>query len=329
LIYSYLERGRKMDIEYNTALKKAKYIALRYVGDENVAEEISQLTSIQLFLNEKVIDKSKIDSWLFTVTRNLCMDYFRDTKKKSKLMGMISDNNFAPSGDVQVLENETQKIDLNEYDFISKKDRNIMEKYYHENYNLTKLAKSFKIKKEILKKRIYRIEKEISLYHKIHSDVLYINPIPATRLTKNIRSFTNTLTKCIHKKDFSLMKRYLKDSVVTSDLTDFDIVRFANSKIKFMDNSKFLLIIAFYNSNEEVNFIAITFMITESRNIQVLEIPIIPTRVVRFTEKACDPKEAEKKLLNSKGYYNGSLGKFSDLAKKGYAVEIPPASKKK
>lgn len=80
-----LQRYSVMDKLLKNSFEKAKYIAIKYVKDVDIAEEVAQLTSIQLYLNYDKIDKSKISSWLFTVTHNLCMDYYRKNKNDKEI----------------------------------------------------------------------------------------------------------------------------------------------------------------------------------------------------------------------------------------------------
>ncbi|MFA6252312.1 MAG: sigma-70 family RNA polymerase sigma factor [Candidatus Paceibacterota bacterium] len=54
----------------------------RYVGDQNIAEDITQETFVKVWKNISRFDKSKkFKTWIFQIAKNTCIDYLR--KKKS------------------------------------------------------------------------------------------------------------------------------------------------------------------------------------------------------------------------------------------------------
>jgi RNA polymerase sigma-70 factor (ECF subfamily) len=53
--------------------------ALKMLGKRDCAEDISQGAFIRLYNNLK--RKTQINSWLFIITRNLCLNKLRNTKR--------------------------------------------------------------------------------------------------------------------------------------------------------------------------------------------------------------------------------------------------------
>ncbi|MFA7057334.1 MAG: sigma-70 family RNA polymerase sigma factor [Candidatus Cloacimonadales bacterium] len=308
-----------MEKQLKIALGKAKQIAMNYVKNEDKAEEIAQLSSIQLFLNYDKIDKAKINSWLFTVTRNLCLDYFRENKTNKELL--------VDSQELEkyvVFENQhpIEELNLDLYSFISARDKAILKKYYYDNVPITKLAQSFKIKQPQLKHKIYLLENEIKLFHLFDCGEVYFKPVPATKLTKNLNRFISILVEALQTNDLHLMKRYFKDAIVHSSIDKIKIKSYEASKIKVECKNDYLIVIGYLDFDDNIRVFNIRFTITDSGNIRVLEIPIIPEKVLLLDKKIVDPKSLEKKYTNKKGFYNNKLGTVEEMEKKGIGKVI-------
>lgn len=308
-----------MDELIKDSFEKAKYIAIRYVKDIDLAEEIAQLSSIQLFLNYGKIEKSKINCWLFTVTRNLCMDLYRKNKKDLEIF--VDPVELSESSIIQAIEDEEQ-LDIDVYDFISEADKKLLKKYYYQNIPISKLARDFKIKVKQLKQKIYSLENEIKLYHLVNSDVVYFKLVPTTKLTKQVNNFIKALIKALEKSDFVSMKRYCKDAIIHKSIENIKIKSYEACKIKVIEKDKYQIIIGYLDYENQIKVFNIKFTITKSGNIQVLEMPIIPKRVLVLDKKYIDPKSSVKELLNRKGLYNNKLGSIDEMKDKGIAKVI-------
>lgn len=305
-----------MDELIKNAFKKSKLIALKYVKDLDTAEEVAQLASIQLYLNYNNIDKAKINSWIFTVTRNLCLDIYRKQRKEKTVFvdSTILNKTIAYNQD-KIME----ELDIDAYNFLSEADKKLLKKYYHDNVAIPKLAQYFKIKKNKLRRKINSLENEIKLYHLITSDVIYFNPLPATKLTKKINNFIRALIKALEISNFSSMKRYCKDAVIHDSIEKIKIKSYETCKIQITEDKNYQILIGYLDHDNKVKVFYIKFTITKSGNIQVLEMPIMPTKVLALDKKYVDPKYAERELLDRKGIYNNKLGTLDELEKRGIA----------
>ncbi len=303
----------------NKAFEKAKFIALKYVKEIDIAEEVAQLTSIKLYLNYDKIDKTKIDNWLFSVTRNLCMDIHRKQKKTQELLVDPLDLSKNIAHEATEI-NEDLNLDI--YDFISVADRKLLKKYYNQNVSLPKLAQDFKIKKEKLRRKIHSLENEIKLFHLINSDVIYFNPIPNTNLARKINNFFKTLSKSLENDDLSSMKRYCKGAIINDSIKKVKIKSYETCKIKVIENNNYNIIIAYLDFEKQLKVFNIRFTITKSGNIQVLEMPILPEKVLILDKKHFALEGGAKELINKKGLYNNKLGTIEELEKKKLAKLI-------
>ncbi len=313
----------EMDELMISILEKSKYIALKYIKNLDIAEEIAQLSAIQLYLNYNKIDKTKINNWIFTVTRNLCIDFHRKkTKDKEIFINPITLSDMIPYEQSETM----TELDLDVYDFISQSDRKLLKKYYNENVPLQKLAQNFKIKRNKLTRKIHSLENEIKLYHLINSDVIFFNPLPSTKLTKNINNFIKSLVKALNISNFSSMKRYCKGAIIHETIKKIKINSYETCKIQIINEKNYQITIGYLDPESKIKVFDIRFNITDSGNIQVLEMPIIPEKVLVIDKKYIDPKYAEKELLDRKGLYNNKLGSFDELEKNELARVIQTES---
>jgi RNA polymerase sigma-70 factor, ECF subfamily len=73
-------------------------IALNFIGDKDTASDITQDIFIKLYQNlDKFKDNNNFSSWLFTLSRNYCIDYWR--KNKRYLQAQEIDEQAAAPGD--------------------------------------------------------------------------------------------------------------------------------------------------------------------------------------------------------------------------------------
>lgn len=308
-----------MDELIKNCFEKAKHIAMKYVKDIDTAEDIAQLASIQLYLNNEKIDKSKVNSWLFSVTHNLCMDFYKKNKNNREiLVDPLELSEYYASEENKIHE----ELDIDAYDFISASDKKILKKYYHENVPLAKLAQDFKIKSSYLKSRIYSLSNEIKLFHLITSDIICFKPLPATKFTKNLNKFISVLLKALNNNDLGSMKRYCKDAIIHKSITKIKIKSYETCKIQIDGVNEYRLIIGYLDFQSKIGIFDIRFLITDSRNIQVVEMPIFHKQVLVIDKKYIDPKNAEKELLTRKGLYNNKLGSVEEMKRKGIAKVI-------
>ncbi|WP_019036835.1 sigma-70 family RNA polymerase sigma factor [Prevotella amnii] len=69
---------------YTTYAKRLLGVCRHYVKDDNVAEDILHDAFIIIFMSiQDLKDESKLEGWMVTIVRNLCLKYFQSTEKKN------------------------------------------------------------------------------------------------------------------------------------------------------------------------------------------------------------------------------------------------------
>ncbi len=88
IINPKLSRSEKMAFEryVKANMKRAYFSALGIIGSHDAAMELSQAAFIKAYRNFKSFDRTRnFFTWYYTILRNLCLNYIRDTKSKNKI----------------------------------------------------------------------------------------------------------------------------------------------------------------------------------------------------------------------------------------------------
>lgn len=84
---------RDMDKIWNEFNEKLKLFILKHVPDESVAEDILQDVFIKIHTNMKTLrDKTKLQSWVYQVTRNAIVDYYRNRKPATQVTDQMAES---------------------------------------------------------------------------------------------------------------------------------------------------------------------------------------------------------------------------------------------
>ncbi len=306
------------NIDFDRVLKLTKSIALRYVKNIDVADDIAQMVAIQYHLNIDKVDDETKHNWIYTVTKNFCMDYFRKIAKEKNLSEDYEFYKLLFSLEEDCLDINT---DIDSYDFIKKDDKILLQKYY-EFKDYIKLAQSTKKKVKYLKDKIYRLEQEIKLFHVFKCDIVHFYPIPGTKLSTNLYNFIKRLKEALTKNDFSSLSRYFQECQINPEVSKLDLKQFLTSKIAKLSNKRYQLSICYSDGGKLPKFVILIFSINQENNIKILEFPIFPTSVLKVHDKYLDPVKKSKTIIDSNGNYNKMYGSYEEMKENDIGVEI-------
>ncbi|MCG2812190.1 MAG: RNA polymerase sigma factor [Candidatus Aminicenantes bacterium] len=66
----------------NSYSKSVYNIALNFFGERDIAQDVTQEIFIKIYHNlDKFREEKNLSSWIFTISRNYCIDYWRKNKK--------------------------------------------------------------------------------------------------------------------------------------------------------------------------------------------------------------------------------------------------------
>jgi RNA polymerase sigma-70 factor, ECF subfamily len=132
----------------------------RFTGDRFEAENLAQETFIKAYLNyDKLKDEKKFRSWLFSIARNVVIDFFRKNKNREIAFGneMVEDY-IEKSPDFHTyIENDEISKELEKcIDKLSSQDRTLIKLLYFEGFSYKEISQILKINQNTLKSRLHR-----------------------------------------------------------------------------------------------------------------------------------------------------------------------------
>lgn len=264
-----------MSIDYEKVLKYAKQVAYRFFTDQDTVQEIAQLTAIQFFLNENRIDLDKTDNWLFTVTKNFCIKRIKESQSSKELniepvlLESYSDNS---------IEYSEHEIDITSYDFITDKDKRILQNYYLDQLSLSTIARNYKIDLKRLKNKIYRLSQEIILFHKMKEN-FFAPSIAGTKIHNSIYYTVNKLKKSIEENRVDEYIKSMKECKVNDHFDTIKIKSIFKISIDFGTKDYYQAIIIYKDFSDEFKAFLFKFVIVDKSKLKIIEIPIMPQLV--------------------------------------------------
>lgn len=71
------------------------------VNDRCAAEDLAQETFLRYFSHTPYISRGKQLAYLYTIARNLCVDYYRNPRRDEELLGEAAEGGFAKSRELE------------------------------------------------------------------------------------------------------------------------------------------------------------------------------------------------------------------------------------
>lgn len=153
-----LKKFEKVVIENQKSIINFHY---RFTGDRFEAENLAQETFFRAYLRyESLKDHKKIKSWLFSIARNIVIDFFRKNKNREIALGNEIVENYAEvsSADFQSqIENNEMSKELEKcIDKLSSQDKLLIKLLYFEGFSYKEISQILKINQNTLKSRLHR-----------------------------------------------------------------------------------------------------------------------------------------------------------------------------
>lgn len=133
----------------------------RFTGDKFEAENLAQETFIKAYLNyDKLKDENKFRSWLFSIARNVVIDFFRKNKNREIAFGNEIVENYLEAASVdfhsQVETDEMSKELEKCINKLSYQDKLLIKLLYFEGFSYKEIGQILKINQNTLKSRLHR-----------------------------------------------------------------------------------------------------------------------------------------------------------------------------
>ncbi len=156
-----LEQFEKVVGQYQRDIINFHY---RLCGNRFEAEDLAQETFIKAYKKlESLKEQEKMKSWLFSIARNVTIDFFRRNKEKSVPLDSVIMENYARATAVDyrqdVMHGEVSQELQKCMTLLSEEDRMIVKLLYYEGFSYKEICDLLQINQNTLKSRLHRARK--------------------------------------------------------------------------------------------------------------------------------------------------------------------------
>ena len=166
------EQFEKIVAQYQRDIVNFHY---RLVGNRFEAEDLAQETFIKAYKRlDSLKELEKMKSWLYSIARNVTIDFFRSNKHRAVPLDNMILENYVRATAVdyreEVLKKEVSKELNKSLEKLSEQDRMIVKLLYFEGFSYKESCKILNINQNTLKSRLHRARK--ILLAAIHASAL-------------------------------------------------------------------------------------------------------------------------------------------------------------
>lgn len=152
---------------YERYLSKVKAQCFSYVNCDHLSNDLAQEIFMKVMKKMNLFNnRSSFSTWLYSVTRNTCLEYLRRNKNKKNSIPLesydfddmsmelnVNDPGQSKSG-YQVMRSLFNELDSD--------DRELLLSKYHDNTSIKDLQERFNVSTSAMKMKLFRLRKELS-----------------------------------------------------------------------------------------------------------------------------------------------------------------------
>ena len=183
----------------------AAHIAVRMIGNSEVAHELTQEAMLQAYLSlDRLRDDWRFKSWLYGIVLNVCRSYIREQQTPPLSLedlagGLRFDavpfSGAAPSPSEVAEERELHRLVLEAVNVLPPKSRAATLLFYYEQLSLGEIAAILSISQVAVKSRLFKARRQLrerllSVYPEAEMDVKGDTATPTKRRRKAMRKVT-------------------------------------------------------------------------------------------------------------------------------------------
>ena len=258
-------------IAYNTAFSIVRH--------EEDAEDVAQITTMRLVLNQGKIKKESERNWVITTARH---ESFLVLEKSGRSVNVSPDS-------FDRLEQEITDYLLDDYvpnkkiaDFISyvketasPQDWKLLESYLLQGRRLCDLYPSLDtpLKKKSIRQKLYRLRKDLRTQYYKRNGMKASKKIVSFNLNQNIIRFLKKYRECLEKRSFETMSRYLSNIGIPKEVPNISIKRILDYDIQIVSSGNYEVFVFYIDKRKVVNTFTMSFSLDEKGNIVLTSIP--------------------------------------------------------
>ena len=307
---------------YTHYYQKALSIGEYFCRKSDYAQEITQLTTIKLFLWRDKIEKP--DKWVYRVARNYSLQLLKKIQTNTEFIDSIGQNETEASFPELIehldLDNVLHEIPL---EFINTGDFALARDYFIRELEFNDLVERYSLSPVKLSEKLYNIRQEIILYLKFNSGFKIVGKIPGTRLNRNIMNFIHKLKESLEMRDFTEIIRYMDKPTNLEDLKKVKIVqKVLRYELHYLEPGIYRLHVIYLLEGNIPYTISLKIKLTNWKKIRVISELKLPSKVIKISHEDVDDYA---RMLLIKKYSGENLlnnDEICEVIKNSKATEI-------
>jgi RNA polymerase sigma factor (sigma-70 family) len=267
---------------YTEIKKYAIPVLKKYLTNQEDQEDVLALVYMKYHLNSTKIDSVKLKSWIRKVTQNAAIDLLKKQKKDvlnhsvdfNKIENIYTET-FLENKHIKTLSEVLQQNKMT----LKESDQELLQKYITESRKIRQVAIKKGISYSTLRKRIYRLKKEIQAEYNKQHGMIASHAIVGAKLHENILNFIKKFKKALETNSLEKMKLYFRECEIPPKIPNIKINKVLDYEIRLLDKHKYELFVPYRNSNNEMSGFTTIFEIYNENSIKIVEFPKPPSKI--------------------------------------------------
>jgi len=266
---------------YSIVRNNAFNLANSMIRNYHDADDIAQIVSLKYLLNQEeilhpiawsskvtkneVYSRSKKNKNSEVLLRKEAIESFEE-KKLEDVMGKIQDYDKLISLD------EAKKL-------LSREDYRVFRLWEKSNFNVSKVSKLLKLSYHASHTRVYKMKRNLRAKKLMQEGYTTSKDIIDYNTNKKIVKFVKMFVDKMNTNDFKSLHSYL-EHIHKEEIECLDIARVLDYDIKLKDNMIHEILLPYFDSNHQVQFCFVRFIIDKHKRIKVTEFQSKPQSVI-------------------------------------------------
>jgi len=315
---------------YKKVSKLAYSVIKKFVDNYEDIQDLVQIVTMKYHLSFEKIEKE--NAWIYSTAKNTAIDFMRKNRRSidraALEFGDIEDEVTKIILEQKEESRESPESILGEYGRnLSKFDQELLEIYLEQSFKIKQIAWRRKLSYPALKKKIYRLKKDIRAEFYKKQGMISSKKIVGANLHQNLINFIKRFKQAVEENSLEKMSVYLRECEIPIEIPKIEIKQVADYDVYLLGEHKFQLYVYSYNQQKEVSSFITIFEVYNDNSIKILEFPKRPSKIVALKGNTIPKDVLDSLQKNAQGDYDLSGEELEELIK-SRGIDMKVVSKK-
>lgn len=297
-------------------LAKFSYkVAFRILKDIEDARDLSQTVILNALEKGKDLENKGAFKWIETTTINDAATYAKIRKKTISFASMeeiITKTLIDTNEDIQKEKYIIIRKNLTKCSYY---ERDLLLNYINLGGNIKKLSRKRKESYPTLKKKIYRLKKDVLAEYYQHAGMIGTKKIINSKLHKNIRNFIKQFKNALETNSLDKMRIYFGKKIDPALIPDLKIERIHDYNINLREKNNYRLIVFCFDTEKKFNCYFLEFKTYKKNRIRITKLPKLPKKITKYNAAEIPEQIMRQLEANDKGVIPLTKEQIIDLLK--------------